>query len=74
MSIYDETHRFYRLHLDWDGETNTRPIVEFCRQELGDNNINERLELRPWFTCYNGIWIRRDCVSLIETFIALQAQ
>ena len=71
--MYDLTHRLYPVVIDWDSKAQQWPIIELCRQELGDNDINQPLQDRPWFTSYNGVWIRRDCTHRLETFLALKA-
>lgn len=60
---YQDTHRFFAIDIHWDHSSKSWPIVEMCRQSLGDNNITQALQNRPWFTTYNGVWIRHDCLT-----------
>ncbi len=69
---YKDTHKFFAIRKTWINSNECQEI-EFCRQYFGDNNPRQLLQHRPWFTTYNGIWIRNDCVdSAIVTWFGLR--
>ena len=70
--IYKKTHKFFVINKTWTDQRECQEIL-FCKEYFGDNDPYQVLEDRPWFTSYNGIWIRNDCVdSAIVTWFGLR--
>lgn len=70
--MYETTHiHFIRdRHWDWTGQP--WDLISNLRENLGDNDPMEPLQNRRWFTDYNGVWIRRDCIDTsLVTYFAL---
>jgi hypothetical protein len=74
VMTYKATHRFFKVAFTskkysiWGYEE-----LELIRQHLGDNNPNEVLQFRSWFTDIGGIWIRHDCLNNeLVTWLALK--
>jgi len=70
--IYKKTHKFFAINRTLAGPQECQEIL-FCKEYLGDNDPLQLLQHRPWFTSYNGIWIRNDCLdSAIATWFGLR--
>lgn len=70
-TVYNKTHKFFAVNKPWTESGWTE--IQYCREYLGDNNPFQPLQDRPWFTSYNGIWVRNDCVDpAIVTWFGLQ--
>ena len=62
MMSYENTHTFFKTGKHWTHGTTCDEII-LCREQFGDNDIAQALHLRPWFTDYEGVWIRKDCLD-----------
>lgn len=70
--MYSKTHRFFRFEhtpRDFPSIWGTQEI-DMCRKHIGDNDPNQVLQLRKWFSSPEGVWVRHDCLdnSLITWF------
>jgi len=75
MSLYDKTHTLFRIKLTvkdtiWGSEE-----IDMCKQYLGNTDPNQLLQLRKWFTCFDGIYVRNDCLNNeLASWFALKAK
>ena len=61
--MYDKTHRLFKINFTTKGVLWGSEESDLCRKYLGDNNLNDLLQNRKWFTCFEGIYIRHDCLN-----------
>jgi hypothetical protein len=74
---YSETHRLFKIEKQpisdsvWGSEE-----ADMCKKHFGnDHTINEPLHKRKWFSSFDGIWIRNDCLdNEVATWFALREQ
>lgn len=74
---FEDTHRFFKFKHTakenfsvWGSEE-----IDMCRQYLGDNNINELLIKRKWFSDPEGLWVRLDSLDdVLVTWFSLRSQ
>lgn len=76
--MYSETHRLFKgIRTSTDIEKNVwySSEAELFRECLGDNDPYELLQNRKWFTSFEGVYVRHDCLDhALITFLALKAQ
>ena len=75
IASFSKTHKFFKIEKTpkrtiWGSEE-----ANMCRQYLGENNPNELLKTRKWFTSWDGIYIRNDCLNNeLVTWFTLKAK
>ena len=74
MNLYEKTHRLFKIEKTPKGTIWGSEEADMCKQYLGENTPNELLQTRKWFTSFDGIYIRNDCLnSELVTWFALKA-
>lgn len=75
MNIYDKTHTLFKVAKVSKDTVWASEEADMCRQYLGENDPMQALQFRKWFTTFNGIYIRNDCLNNeLVTWFALKDQ
>lgn len=75
IDSYYKTHKFFKMEKTPKGTSWGSEEADMCKRYLGENDPNELLITRKWFTGWDGIYIRLDCLdNELVTWFTLKAK